>query len=108
MHFGKGNSKCQHELGGKILDEVQEERDLGVIISGDLKVSSQRANVVKTVNKILGMISRTFTIRSRDVILQLYKSLVRPHMDNCAQAWRPHLVKDIKLLEGVQHRATKR
>ena len=58
-------------------------------------------------NKILGMISRTFTLMSKDVILQLYKSLVRPHLDYCVQAWRPHLQKDIKLLEGVQHRATK-
>jgi len=77
------------------------------MVSSDLKVSNQCAKVVKTANRVLGMISRTFTIRSKDVILQLYKSLVRPHLEYCIQAWRPHLQKDIKLLEGVQHRATK-
>ena len=108
LHFGKTNSsRCQYSLGGKILEEVQEERDLGVIVSSDLRVSQQCAKVVKTANRILGMVSRTFTLRSKDVILRLYKSLVRPHLEYCIQAWRPHLQKDINLLEGVQHRATK-
>jgi hypothetical protein len=94
-------------LGGQVLEEVEVERDLGVMVTADLKVSTQCAKVVKTANRVLGMISRTFTIRSREIILQLYKSLVRPHLEYCIQVWRPHLQKDIKLLEGVQRRATK-
>jgi len=31
----------------------------------------------------------------KDIILKLYKSLVRSNLDYCCQAWRPHLVKDI-------------
>ena len=41
VHFGKSNNKCQDSLAGKILEEVNEERDLGVIVSVDLKVSYQ-------------------------------------------------------------------
>ena len=63
--------------------------------------------MVKTVNKILSMISRSFTYKSKDAILQLYKSLVRPLLEYWVQAWRPHLQKDINLIEKVQRRATK-
>jgi len=70
-------------------------------------VSQQCAKVIITANRVLGMISRTFTLRTKDDILRLYKSLVRPHLEYCIQAWKPHLQKDINLLESVQHRATK-
>ena len=65
------------------------------------------SKAVKTANKVLGMIKRSFGVRDKDVILQLYKSLVRPHLEYSIQAWRPYFQKDIDLIEGVQRRATK-
>ena len=53
------------------------------------------------------MIKRTITHRTKESLLHLYKSLVRPHLEYCLQVWRPYLKKDIDLLEAVQHRATK-
>jgi ribonucleases P/MRP protein subunit RPP40 len=107
MHLGRNNPKQQYSMEGKTLNVVHEERDLGVIVQDDLKVSQQCSKVVKTANRVLGMIYRSFTYKSKDVVLQLYKSLVRPHLEFCVQAWRPHLQKDIMLLEKVQRRATR-
>jgi len=92
---------------GKYLEEVTEERDLCVIMERDLKCSSQCIKADNTANRVLGMIKRTFSVRDKDIILQLCKSMVRPHFWYSVQAWRPHFEKDIDLIIGVQRRATK-
>ena len=74
-----------------------------------LKVSHQCAAAAKKGNQALGMIKRNFAFRSREVIIKLYKSLVRPHLDYAMQAWSssPYMEKDKKIIEKVQARATK-
>jgi len=105
--MGLNYVKSKYEMNGKYLKEVVEERDLGVIIQSDVKCSKQCLKAVSMANKVLGMIKKTFSIRDKEVSLQLYKSLVRPHLEYSIQAWRPHYQKDIDLMEGVERRGTK-
>jgi len=90
-------------MNGKYLEEIINERDSGVIIQSDLKCSKQCLKAVSTANKVLGMIKRTFSTRDKEVVLQLYKSLVRLHFEYSIQAWRPQYQKDIatKLISGL-------
>ena len=93
---------------GRPLEAVHEERDLGIVITKDIKCSiDQCLNALKAANKILEMIKRTFTYKSEEIILQLYKSLVRLMLEYCIEAWCPHLRRDIDLLEKVQRRTTR-
>jgi hypothetical protein len=107
MHIGKQKENCKYELCGKELKVTTEERDLGVIIHSSLKPSRQCAEAAKKGNQILGMIKRTIVSRDKEIIMRLYKTLVRPHLEYCVQAWNPFLKKDIEILERVQRRATK-
>jgi len=61
MQIGHSNYKAKYEMNGKFLEEVTEERDLGVIMQSDLKCSSQCIKAVNTANRILGMIKRTIS-----------------------------------------------
>ena len=72
------NSKNTFLLGGPILETVDEETDSGVMIRKALK-ASQFVKVVKTANQVLGMIKRIFIYKTKENLLQLYKSLVRLH-----------------------------
>ena len=94
-------------MNGKQLAKVEQEKDLGVVISSDLKPSKQCSEVVKTANKLIGFIGRSFEFRTEEIILNLYNALVRPHLEYCVQCWSPYYKKDIAKLEGVQRRMTK-
>ncbi|KAK3866276.1 hypothetical protein Pcinc_028182 [Petrolisthes cinctipes] len=87
----------------RALKETVEEKDLGVIITNDLKPSKAAASA----NSLLGLLSKTMTCLDSEMLLTLYKSLVRPRLEYCIQAWSPYTRGDIKKLEQVQRRATK-
>ncbi len=82
-------------------------KDLGVTITSNLKFSQQCKEAAGKVNSMLGFIKRIFSFKNKDIILPLYNSLVRPHLEYAVQFWSLHLAKDITKLEAVQRRATK-
>ena len=103
MHLGKGNQEFQYSMDDQVLQAVKEERDLGVQFTSDLKPSAQCQQAYSKASRTL---SRTISYKSRDVMLRLYKSPVRPHLEFAVSAWSPYYSKDKQLLERVQHRFT--
>jgi len=79
----------------------------GVVISHDLKASIQCIQAYSKANRMLGVTNRAIIYETADIMLSLYKSLVRPHLEYCTVAWSPHYVKDKELLEHVQRRFTR-
>ena len=107
IHIGHGNMDEQYKMGNAVLGRTTQGKDLGVTFSGDMKVSLQCGIAASKGNQILGLIRRTITNKEKQLIVPLYKAIVRPHLEYCIQARRPYRKKDIDKLERIQRRATK-
>jgi len=60
-------------------DSKLEEKNLGVSLNEKLRVGKQCLKAANKANHILGMIKILFVSRKKEVIIPLYKSLVKPH-----------------------------
>ena len=107
LHTGSGNTGVNYEMGGTILSKTVKEKDLGVTMNANMKVSEQCRIAASKGNQVLGMIRRNITYKEKSLIMPLYKAIVRPHLEYCIQAWNPYLRKDVDMLEKIQRRATK-
>ena len=50
------------------------------------------------------MTQRIITYKNKRILLLMYKSLVRPNLENAVHAWSLHQLGLIRLVEGVQRR----
>ncbi|CAM4659774.1 unnamed protein product [Caretta caretta] len=107
LHLGWKSLMHHYRLGTEWLGSSSAEKDLAVTVDEKLDMSQPCALVAKKANNVLGCLSRSIASRSRDVIVPLYSTLVRPHLEYCVQFWAPHYKKDVEKLERLQQRATK-
>jgi len=103
MHFGRKTTGIEpsYYMYGEPIEEVCSIKDLGVSFSNDMKVSLHCRDSYSKANRMLGLISRTIRYRHPTVLINLYKSLVRPHLDYCSSVWNPYYIKDIQLLASL-------
>jgi len=99
--------QADYKLNGVKLQEVEEERDLGITVANSLKPSSQCAKAAAKAMQVLGLIKRNFVLNDEEDFRLLFNGFVRPHLEYLVSVWSPYLRKDIECLEKVQRRATK-
>ena len=107
LHFGNGNPMSFFFLRGQRLPAVTSESDLGVTVSHDLQAALQCSNAAFKAHRVLNCLKLSFKHLDKDVVLTLYKTMVRPLLDYCGPAWCPYLKKDVAVLEKVQRRMSK-
>ena len=62
-----------------------------------MKVSEQCGIAAAKGNQIFGLIRRNIVYQGKELIILLYKTIVRLNLEYCIQAWRPHRKKDIDI-----------
>ena len=82
IHIGHGNMDEEYAVLGR----TTQEKDLGVTF---MKVSEQCGIAASKGNQIVGLIRRTIMYKEKQLIVPLYKAIVRQHLEHCVQAWRP-------------------
>ena len=83
LHTGHGNLNVNYKMGHTVLGTTVKEEDLGVTISADMNVSEQYGIAASKGNQIFGLIIRNITYKEKDIIIPLYKAIIRPHLEYC-------------------------
>ena len=97
-----------YELLGHSIKVVDAQKDLGVVLSSDLKWNKHVDITSSKANRMLGFVRRVaMNINDFQVRKVLYLSLVRGLFAHASQVWSPQTVSNIVKIEKVQRRATK-
>jgi ribonucleases P/MRP protein subunit RPP40 len=107
MHIGKRNAKNNYYINNRPVKETSCERDLGILISNDLKWHQQVSAVVSKANRMLGVLVKTFRYWDVNLMRQLNCVFIRPLLEYGIPAWNSLSKNDSRLLEKVQRRVTK-
>ena len=97
-----------YSLGGKLLDYVESEKDLGVLVTSNFNWAEQCENVLSKANQKLGMSRRNCNfVIDENRRRVLYLTLVRSQFEHCSVIWRPVTKTLINKFESLQKRAIK-
>ncbi len=101
LPLGKRNRKFNYKISGVKTESVLCVKDFGVTIASNFKVSQQCKDAADKANGMVGFLNRNFSFKNKDIILPLYISLVKPHMEYAVQSWSPRHTKVIVKIETV-------
>lgn len=108
LHIGRNNPNFNYYFSQQIkITSVTSQRDLGILITSDLKWEQHIIQITKKANTMIYLIQKSFCNLSKEMLLKLYKSYIRPKLEHVQSIWHPFYIKDIEQVERVQRRITK-
>ena len=98
MHFGKKNIEIEYKMAlghnkpPHIIEKTSVERDLGIMISTDLKWVDQTVKVTNAAKAIIAQLRNSFTYFDAELVRLLYVSLIRLHLEYAVPFWNPYYI----------------
>lgn len=102
-----GNDHSQYTIAGKPITSVPYTRDLGIMISSDLKTRQNTKHKVGSSLRLLWALRRGFQYWSKRTATIALKIFIRPIMEYAGQATFPCTKEEMAQLERVQRIATR-
>ena len=90
-----------------VLEETVCEKDLGVFIDPNLNFEEHVNYVLKKTRSLSGLIMRTIHYKTKDIMVPLFKSIIRPILEYGNVVWNPILRKHIDSIEAIQRHFTR-
>ena len=107
LHLGCTNLGNVYFMDGQLLQVIDQETDIGVVVSKNLKPSDHCTKIAQVVCQILGQVLRSLHFRDKKMFPRLYTTYMRPHIEFASPIWSPLLRKDMELIESVQRKFVK-
>ena len=80
LYVGQDNSPYSYTLEDEGIESSLEEKDLGVLVNEKLSMTQQHVLAAQKASHMLGCFKRIVASRSRDMVLALYFTLMKPHL----------------------------
>ena len=106
LHLGRGPAPIL-EIDDVPLTQVDRVKNLGVIMTADLKQQAQTSAAIQSARGAFSFVRRCFRRLTPVNFLPAYKGLVRPLLEYGMQAWSPSAIGDCYRLEQFQRMATR-
>jgi Reverse transcriptase (RNA-dependent DNA polymerase)/Endonuclease-reverse transcriptase len=102
------NADTVYEVGGRMLEAVDNYKYLGVVFDRRLRWGSQVERVSKKGINTLNFVMRQLRGTGREVKEKAYFSLVRPIAEYASSVWDPYRIGEVKDVERIQRIAARR
>ena len=111
LHLGKNNPCYSYTIGednDKItLETTDLEKDLGIFIDPNLDFKKHIKTTVKKASYAGYKILKNFSYKTSNILVPLFKTLVRPILEYGNSVWNNKLKKYTTMIENVQRKFTK-
>ena len=102
------NFRFSYSINGTVPEYCNSIRDLGITLCSDLSFRKHIDLMCNRARLRANIILRCFACKERVILFRAFITYVRPLLEYCCNVWSPYRICDIRKIESVQRRFTKR